>query len=169
MSKTTQHLLLVLILLCLAGCSSVPAISSTAEEIDPDLNDAQQILVDFFRLLHEGRYGEAVDYYAGSYEWLIAANPDLPASDYPALLERGCRQNGLMCLEVLRVEPTTSASQNLISFQVEFQLDDGSLFILGPCCGADETEMPPISLFQYQMVQGENGSWKAVDLPPFVP
>jgi len=34
-------------------------------------------------------------------------------------------------------------------FQVKFNNPDGSLFILGPCCGASETGMPPVSQLKY--------------------
>jgi hypothetical protein len=169
--KTYQFLILalILILFSLTGCSSLlPPSVSTAT---PNSNEAQaqKALVEFFRLLHDGDYLGASDIYAGSYQWLIDVNPDLPATDHARLLQQGCQFNGLMCLEVLRAEPAQMVSPTEYLFQVEFQLEDGSLFVLGPCCGADETEMPPISTFQYRVLQAEDGSWMVEKLPQYVP
>jgi len=38
-------------------------------------------------------------------------------------------------------------------FIVEFKYDDGTLIMLGPCCGATETDMPPKSQFPYTVVR----------------
>jgi hypothetical protein len=46
---------------------------------------------------------------------------------------------------------------------------DGSLFVLGPCCGANETEMPPVSQFEYKVTRDASGQFVVMDLPPYVP
>lgn len=160
--------LLFCILFFLIGCAS-PPIDSTAESLSNDEAAAKQVLVEFFQLLNEGKYQQASLSYAGSYEWLAGNNPDLPASDQGALLEYGCRYNGLMCLEVQNAIPDPAASPSEMVFLVEFEMADGSLFILGPCCGEDETTMPPVSQFQYRVLKGEDGVWRVTDLPPYVP
>jgi hypothetical protein len=40
-------------------------------------------------------------------------------------------------------------SPMMLTFTVEFTNDDGSLFVLGPCCGATEMEMSPKTQFVY--------------------
>ena len=54
-------------------------------------------------------------------------------------------------------------------FQVEFNNPDGSLFVLGPCCGADETEMPPVSQFEYTVSRKAEGKFVVMNTPPYVP
>jgi hypothetical protein len=54
-------------------------------------------------------------------------------------------------------------------FQVEFNNPDGSLFVLGPCCGASETEMPPVSQFEYGVARNADGKFLVMELPPYVP
>jgi len=169
MKKLVTITLLLVLSLNLGGCSSRLPTSHPTPPANMDQKDALQALVDFFKLLHAGEYQAGADLYAGSYEWLMGNNPDISPSDPGALLERGCRQNGLMCLAVLTAEPLPSTSPAEYIFQVEFKMEDGSLFVLGPCCGATVTEMPPVSQFQYQVVQREDGSWGVTDLPPYVP
>ena len=160
--------LLFCILIFLMSCASPPT-GSTAEPASNDESAAKRALVDFFRLLNDGQYLDAAALYTGSYEWLIVNNPDISPADQGALLEYGCRYNGLMCLEVLSAIPDPDASPSEMGFLVEFKLADGSLFVLGPCCGEDETEMPPVSEFQYRVLLGEDGVWRVADLPPYLP
>ena len=169
MKKIIGCLVGMMIILSISSCVPALATSPPAPSEDTHEQDARQALVEFFRLLHDGRYQQAAGLYAGSYQWLIDSNPDISPSDTAALLERGCRQNGLMCLEVRSSAVVLMTYPTGYLFRVEFNLDDGTLFVLGPCCGADETEMPPVSTFQYQVLQGEKGSWGVADLPPYVP
>jgi predicted small lipoprotein YifL len=169
MKNLAKSLLLILILSNLAGCSSLLPPSDPTSPPNTNQQDAGQALVDFFRLLDEGHYQQAAELYSGTYEWLIEDNPDLRPSDQAGLLERGCRQNGLMCLEVRNAEAVMMLSSKGYVFEVQFQLEDGSLFELGPCCGETSTEMPPVSIFHYRVLQGEDGIWRVTELPPYVP
>lgn len=162
-------IIISILLITLSGCSLLPGAAAPTAPSEADSEKARQSLVDFFQLLHAGQYQAAAELYAGDYQWLIDSNPDVPAADAAALLERGCTQNGLVCLEVLNIKPLPAAGADEVSFQVEFQWEDGSLFVLGPCCGADETEMPPVSTFEYRLLRGPDGSWGVADLPPYVP
>ncbi len=54
-------------------------------------------------------------------------------------------------------------------FQVEFSNLDGSLFVLGPCCGANETEMPPVSQFEYTVSRNADHRFVVMNTPPYVP
>ncbi len=166
--KKRIPILLFCLLIFLVGCAS-PSPGSTAEALSNDEDAAKGVLVEFFQLLNEGKYQQASLSYAGSYEWLIGNNPDISPADQGALLEFGCRYNGLMCLEVQSAIPDPDASPSEMVFLVEFKMADGSLFILGPCCGEDETTMPPVSQFQYRVLKGEDGIWRVTELPPYVP
>jgi len=68
--------------------------------------------------------------------------------------------------EVLSVEKT---GEGEYTFTVQFLRDDGEVFVLGPCCGADETEMPPTSEFTVRVAADQRGDFKVLDLPPYVP
>jgi len=52
---------------------------------------------------------------------------------------------------------------------VQFLTNADEVFFLGPCCGEDETTMPPISEFSIHVVQNLTGGFKILDLPPYVP
>ena len=50
----------------------------------------------------------------------------------------------------MNVHDVTQAEQiaeDEYQFVVRFDAGGGEIFVLGPCCGADETEMPPVSEF----------------------
>ena len=76
--------------------------------------------------------------------------------------------SGLQCLTV-RTATFKNLQGDTYVFQVEFNNPDGSLFILSPCCGADETEMPPVSQFEYKVTRNASGQFMVMDLPPYVP
>ena len=54
-------------------------------------------------------------------------------------------------------------------FQVEFNNPGGSLFVLGPCSGANKTEMPPISQFEYTVSRNADRRFVVMNTPPYVP
>ena len=134
-----------------------------------DVDAVRQTLEQYFAFLVNGQYDQAVNLYGGSYEWLIPNNPDIDPANKAALFEAGCRHNGLVCsLTIKDIVSAEQLSPEQIRFTVEFQNSDGSLFILGPCCGATEEEMPPVSQFNY-LVQKVDGAWLVMDLPVYVP
>jgi hypothetical protein len=59
-------------------------------------------------------------------------------------------------------------ADDIYFFAVEFSLPDGALFVRGPCCGADETQMPSTSKFEYR-VQAANSKYFVLDMPVYVP
>ena len=116
-----------------------------------DLDHARQTLIDFFSLLSNGEYAEAVGrqaYDAEFYESARQNNPAVDPEDSVALMEATCTYQ-FRCLEILQVVSGEQLSDREFMFVVEFANPGGTLFVLGPCCGADETEMPPVSQFQY--------------------
>lgn len=119
-------------------------------------------------LLNTGKYDEAVSLYGGEYEALQVFNPEIEPEDHVALWAWACENQLLQCLQV-RSATLQHQEGDTYVFQVEFSNPDGSLFILGPCCGADETEMPPVSQFEYKVARTAEGRFVVMELPPYVP
>jgi hypothetical protein len=153
----------LLIVILLLGCSPRGNVE-TGDEID----SARQSLLNFFSLLHEHQFDKAMNYYGGDYEELRYFNPDVPSHYRDALLRQACTVNGYLCMEVKSILHEEQLDELTYSFTVEFQNEDGSLFILGPCCGASEEEMPPKSDFQYTVIFRE-GRYQVMSLPVYVP
>lgn len=181
--KIYRYLFLLLILL-LSSCNvahsfsvsqgSVAALEEESSLIEPNQSAglesaAQAALMEYYQSLNQGRYEQAVALYGGSYEELEYFNPTIDPEDKAALLQAGCEFNGLMCLPILSSELVQVNNQQDVLFAVEFANPDGSLFILGPCCGATEETMPPVSVFSVEVRCDDEGLCRAHNLPPFVP
>ncbi len=132
-------------------------------------SSAELALINFFTYLNQKNYHQASEVYGGPYDQLVGYNPSLSEADKEGLLQAGCEFNGLMCLSILksRLVEANSADEHL--FEVEFANPDGSLFVLGPCCGASEEEMPPVSTFTVRVRCESDGNCLVLDLPPYVP
>ncbi len=158
--KNIFSALVILIAVLLSACG---AINGRAEA-----RQAEQTLVNFFQALADGDYLAAAELYGGDYEVLRSMNPTISAGDDEALWRAGCELNGLQCLPVLRVLEKRKLSTNEFFFTLEFKDAQGKAFVLGPCCGANAEEMPPISSFEYR-VSLKGGRFSVLDLPVFVP
>jgi len=154
-------LLLAVLTACMPPQVTPTSLPSTADE-------AYDVLVDFLNFLHEGRYAEAVPLYGGEYEQLQVFNTEIDPADHVALWTWVCDHKLLQCLEVRSATFQQVVGDSYI-FQVEFSNADGSLFVLGPCCGANETEMPPVSQFEYTVSRNTDGKFVVMDMPPYVP
>ncbi len=128
---------------------------------------SRDTLFSFFDHLKHGRYLEASRLYGGSYEFLLAQNPDLAPEKRAALLERGCRVNGLQCLRLMGAD-LQGCDADTCTYQVEFETAEGDLFTLAACCGATETT-PPQSQFTYSVRQDQQGNYLVQELPVYVP
>ena len=145
---------------CSPQATTVPtALPSTASE-------AQGVLIQFFDLLNARKYAEADLLYGGDYEQLQIFNPE--GTEHVALWSSACEFAGLQCLKV-RTATFKLLQGDTYVYQVEFSNPDGSRFVLGPCCGANETEMPPISQFDYRVKRIAGGKFLVMDLPPYTP
>ena len=144
-----------------ASCRAQPA------PVSQSLERARNLLVRYFKLLHDGYYDEAVNLYADGYEVLAQWNPDVPANHYGQLLASACELQ-LRCLEVRRVISAKAVSASQFDFVVEFSNEDGTLFKRGPCCGATEKQMPTVRQFAYSVEQ-RNGEMRVKGLPVYVP
>lgn len=164
-----------LILMILNACSTIG--SENAGQIVPTGHEgneyleprAQVALVDFYANLNNGEYDQAALLYGGPYDMLQGFNPEIDPADRLSLLRAGCEFNGLMCLPVLDLSFVEVNAQQEYVFEVVFANSDGSQFILGPCCGATEEEMPPISGFPVRVACQRGGTCLVLDLPPYVP
>ena len=126
------------------------------------------MLIDFLTLLHTKSYADAVPLYGGDYEQLQVFNPEIDPNDRVALWTWVCDNQLLRCLEVRSGTFKELVGDSYI-FEVEFSNPDGSLFILGPCCGANETEMPPVSQFEFTVTRNTDGKFVVMNTPPYVP
>ena len=130
---------------------------------------AQLALTNFFDLLNQGSYDQAVALYGGLYDTLQSYNPSIDPEDKAGLLEAGCRFNGLMCLKVLSATLLHRGDLQNFEFEVAFTNPDGSQFVMGPCCGETVENMPPQSTFFVQVTCENKNSCQVLDLPPYVP
>ena len=131
-------------------------------------SEAYDVLVKFLTLLHIQNYEEAAPLYGGEYESLQVFNPGIDPDDRVALWQWVCDNKLLQCLEIRSASFQELVGDSYI-FQVEFNNPDGSLFVLGPCCGADETEMPPVSQFEFTVARNADGGFVVMNTPPYVP
>jgi hypothetical protein len=132
------------------------------------MSEAQDVLVDFLTLLHTKNYTEAVTLYDGEYDPLQVFNPEIAPDDHVALWTWACDHQLLQCLEVRSVTFQEQRGDTYL-FQVEFSNPDGSLFVRGPCCGANETEMPSVSQFEFSVTRNSAGKFVVMNTPPYVP
>ncbi len=130
---------------------------------------ARQALLAYFEALNAGRYQEAAALYGGDYQVLRDMNLSLDPNDYPALFRNACTINGFVCdLKVKNFVWETQLSVTDFRFTLELQNPDGSLFSLGPCCGASPDEFPPLTQFDF-WVKKVDGKFLVLDLPIYVP
>ncbi|HEU5099783.1 MAG TPA: hypothetical protein VFU22_12220 [Roseiflexaceae bacterium] len=129
-----------------------------------DLESARNLLVRYFKLLHDGYYDEAAKLYGGSYDVLAQWNPDIPANHYGQLLAAAC-DTELRCLEIRRVVRASAISATQFEFVVEFSNEDGTLFERAACCGE---KGPPNAQFTYSVVK-RAGELRVNGLPVYVP
>jgi hypothetical protein len=166
-----KHLLL-LIAIALAGCAA-PLVKPVSTQSAPTslpstASEGHDVLIDFLTLLHTRKYVEAAALYGGEYEALQVFNPEIGPNDPVALWAWVCDNQLLQCLEVRSATFEQQVGDAYI-FQVEFNNPDGSLFVLGPCCGATETEMPPVSQFEFTVTRNTDGKFVVMNTPPYVP
>lgn len=115
------------------------------------------MLIEFLTLLHTKNYADAAPLYGGEYEQLQVFNPEIDPNDKVALWTWVCDIQLLQCLEV-RSATFEKLVGDAYIFQVEFSNPDGSLFALSPCCGANETEMPSLSQFEFTVNRNSDGN-----------
>lgn len=170
MNLPRQYFSILFSLILLAGCASQPSGVSqvTPTSLPSTAGEAHKTLIKFFDLLNTRQYVEADALYGGDYEQLKVFSADVDPSDHATLWSNACELAGLQCLKV-RTATFKILQGDTYVFQVEFSNPNGSPFVLGPCCGANETDMPPVSQFEYRVARNANGKFLVMDLPPYVP
>jgi len=156
-------------LILFTGCAPKAA-TLVPTSLPSTASEAQQTLIKFFDLLNAKQYAEADALYGGDYEQLKIFSSDTnPApSGHAKLWADACQLAGLQCLKV-RSATFKNLQGDTYIFQVEFSNPDGSLFVRGPCCGANETDMPSVSQFEYHVARTATGAFHVMDLPPYIP
>ncbi|MEP6895674.1 MAG: hypothetical protein ABI986_08715, partial [Chloroflexota bacterium] len=160
---------LISILVLLMSCA--PQIQSPVRTALPSTaSEAQGTLIKFFELLNSKQYADADLFYGGDYEQLkiFSADTNPAPADHAKLWADACQLAGLQCLKV-RTTTSKKLQGDTYIFQVEFSNPDGSLFVQGACCGSNETEMPPVSQFEYTVARNNAGKFLVMELPPYVP
>jgi hypothetical protein len=154
----------------LAGCVAQRTIppQPTQTSLPSTADEAHDVLLDFLTLLYTKNYAEAIPLYGGEYEQLQVFNPDIDPNDYSTLWMWACDHQLLQCLEVRSASFKELRGDSYV-FQVEFNNSDGTLFVLGPCCGANETEMPPVSQFEYTVSRNAEHKFVVMNTPPYMP
>lgn len=168
--QVARRLVLLLTVTLVAGTLAACSLFDYAKgaETPADEPAAAEALVTFFDLLQAGDYSEASAYYGGPYHVLAGYNPNVPPNDLATLWRNGCSVNGLHCLKV-RDYTAIVGEEGVITFEVTFSTREGDLFVIGPCCGANETEQPPVSVFAIRVGQNIDGRYRVLDLPPYSP
>jgi len=131
----------------------------------PEKEEAEQVLRQYLTALNDGDFILGAKLYGGETDLLQVWNPDIE-KDLPALLERACTRNGLVCMNPLSITYWGINAEGDYQFLVEFSNPDGSLFVQGPCCG--EENGATITSFLFRVARTNNG-YAVLDLPPYVP
>ncbi len=143
-----------------AGCSKQ---ESTDEAII-----AKNTLTNFFDNLDKQKFAKALEYFTtdeGIRESLNIYNPDGETAKED-IIENYC-QATMTCLKA-KIMEIQKVNDSEYVFKVQFIKSDGSLFILWPCCGASEEEMPPTDTFNYTVKNIDN-TFKVTTPPLYVP
>ena len=168
----TKHFTLLLVTILLVSCAAQPVVPTPTQAdlttLPSTVSEAYQALIDFLTLLHTKNYADAVPLYGGDYEQLPVFNPEIDPNDRVALWTWVCDNQLLQCLEIRSVTFKELVGDSYV-FEVEFSNPDGSLFVLGPCCGTNETEMPPVSQFEFTVTRNTDGKFVVMNTPPYVP
>ena len=134
-------------------------------EAQNEQSKAETAMRVFLNALANQDYSTAAKVYGGDYEELVQWNPDVAHTDYEALWQRGCKQNGLMCLklkDIVKVEQSNS----LFIFTVTFETADGKVFETSGCCGEIQKSN---SEFLISVRTDNFGAYKVISGLPYVP
>ncbi|MBU1118883.1 hypothetical protein KKH43_03310 [Patescibacteria group bacterium] len=137
-------------------------------EVDNE-QEARDALVNFFNQAHEGYYEEAWERFdpdKKDYELMESMSAPEERSDKVRVLQNFCEKLET-CLEV-RIVNSRKVSSDEYIFDIQFINDDGSIYVLGPCCAETEETMPSEDQFAYQ-VKKKDGQFKVISTPLYHP
>jgi len=144
-----------------------------AHGVDAEIEKARETLVRFFDYLHEEQYGEAARLFEPVSEeleqskgWVdkdwFAQDAETKASTLRSYyVSAGIRLKASV-LDVRKVD------NEIFRLTIQFIMDNGEVFVYGPCCGATEEMMPPETEFAY-FVKKTQGTYKVGTFPLYVP
>jgi hypothetical protein len=163
--KMLKSIPLLLFIALIAACNPVPLPPTDI----PIEFTARNTMVQFFADLNNSQFESAALHYGGSYEELQYFNPGVDPADKVALLKAGCEVNGLLCMQIMTAGQVSVEDGLTFHYKVSYRAPDGKEFVLGPCCGASETEMPPVRYFDVTVRCDQQDACLVMDLPPYVP
>jgi hypothetical protein len=131
--------------------------------------EARKALITYFERLNARDYAAAADLYTGDYEGLRVYNPLVDPANHAGLFKNACEINGHRCQMTLRVVSESQLSAAEFQFTVEFMNPDGSLFVLGACCGGDDVTTPSQSRFIYTVLRSCSVKYSVLELPVYTP
>lgn len=172
MKKSLLVSVILILTLGLSGCinSSNRIIDDAGDgEIVQDEKRAEEALLSVFAYLNDQNYDSAsqlLELEDETWEWLASFSLEEERSDKAKVLETYCEATGT-CLKA-RIIETADEGAGVYNSVVQFENNDGSVFILGPCCGATEEEMPPQDKFSFKTIK-INGTYKVATPPLYVP
>jgi hypothetical protein len=151
----------------LTGCSNT---SNKINEQD-DLSIAENALISFFDHLDSQNFEKALELFelnhsADSWEGLEIFSLPEERDNRAQVLKNYCAATGT-CLKAMVID-TIKENEETYNLLVQFKRADGSIFILGPCCGATEEEMPSQKEFNFK-VKKINNEFKVITTPIYVP
>ncbi len=187
MSKTLLITSFLFLVIALSGCDNF----SVNENIDNDIeqqgrqNDsgkisseqdestkAEDALVSFFTHLENQDFEKALLFFelddpVNDWEGLESFSPLTEDRRSKAnVLKNYCEATGT-CLEA-RVIETKKGNNDTYDLVIQFKNPDGSTFVLEPCCGATEEEMPAQDKFDFK-VKKINNDLKVTTAPVYRP
>lgn len=168
MKNNLTCILLTPLLMIMIGCSSQQSQSQT-NKATSDEPLARNTLETYLNSLHNRRYTEAAQLYGGTYEVMMEHNPDVLPNEPAALFRNACTFNGMQCLQLRHITLAEKMSDSEFVFKVDFLKEDGTEFVLGPCCGSSEPNYPSQSAFYFTVKKIESGRFIVMDTPPYIP
>jgi hypothetical protein len=74
----------------------------------------------------------------------------------------------MLCLPVAAITEVQQSSPDEYLFYIEFLAENGTTFVMGPCCGGSPAETPAVWQFAYP-VKKVDDRWTVMRTPLFVP
>ena len=151
-----------------------PKIQNESDKIssaEDESTKAEEVLVSFFTYLNNQDFEKALTLFelddpTNSWEGLESFSLPEDRKNKAKVLKNYCEATGT-CLKakVIEIKKENNNSYKLV---VQFQNNDGNTFVLGPCCGATEEEMPSQNKFDFT-VKKINNVFKVTTAPVYRP
>jgi hypothetical protein len=134
---------------------------------------AENILVSFFNYVNNNDYENAVTLLSlSSSDWesmggyASGNSPENFLSNKESILKQYCEAIQT-CLKAKPIK-VVMLSDTEYRITTQFINQDGSIFVLGPCCGATEETMPSRQEFEYTVMKID-GEYKVANPPQYRP